>query len=80
LTLSRRRVSDVEERDLASFTLLFGDEVEGDKQPLYRRLNIDIARRALERIKSEDLPQNEQLMAMIRRWKASSSEWVRQVG
>ncbi|EAW20852.1 uncharacterized protein NFIA_113830 [Aspergillus fischeri NRRL 181] len=64
----KEQVSDVEERDSASFALLFGAEVEED-----------IARCALERIKSENLRQNEQLMAMIRRWKASSSEWVRQV-
>ncbi|KAF4161947.1 hypothetical protein CNMCM6936_002825 [Aspergillus lentulus] len=76
----KQEVSDVEERDLASFALLLGSDVEEDKQPLYRRLNIDIARRALERTNLEDLRQNEQLMAMIHRWKASRSEWVRQVG
>lgn len=51
--------------------LFYGSDVEEDKQPLYLRLNIDVAWRALERIKSEDLRQNEQLMAMVRRWKAS---------
>jgi hypothetical protein len=70
----------VEESGLASFALLFGDDAEEDKKPLYRHLKVDIARCALERIESEGLRQNEQLMAMIRRWKVSSSEWARQVG
>lgn len=76
----KAQVSDVKVKDLASFALLFGSDAEEDQETLYRRLKIDIARCALKRIKSEDLRQNKQLKAMIRRWKASSSEWVRQVG
>jgi hypothetical protein len=76
----KAQVGDVKGKDLASFALLVGSDAEEDQETLYRRLKIDIARCALQRIKSEDLRQNKQLMEMIRRWKASSSEWVRQVG
>ncbi|GFF36796.1 hypothetical protein IFM51744_03239 [Aspergillus udagawae] len=76
----KEQVDDVEEKDLGSFALLFGNDGEEDQETLYRRLKVDIARCALKRIESGDLRQNKQLMAMIRRWKASSSEWVRQVG
>ncbi|GFG13347.1 hypothetical protein IFM5058_06401 [Aspergillus udagawae] len=76
----KAQVVDVKEKDLGSFALLFGNDGEEGQETLYRRLKVDISRCALKRIKSEDLRQNKQLMAMIRRWKASSSEWVRQVG
>ncbi|GIK04303.1 hypothetical protein Aspvir_008382 [Aspergillus viridinutans] len=76
----KAQVDDIKEEDLGSFALLFGNEGEEDQETLYRRLKVDIARCALKRIKSGNLRQNKQLMAMIRRWKASSSEWVRQVG
>lgn len=78
--VAKVQVNNVKEKDLASFALLFGSDVEEDQETLYRRLKIDIARCALKGIKSEDLRQNKQLKAMIWRWKASSSEWVRQVG
>ncbi|KAF7176130.1 hypothetical protein CNMCM7691_001606 [Aspergillus felis] len=76
----KAQVGDIKEKDLGSIALLFGNDGEEDQETLYRRLKVDIARCALKRIKSGNLRQNEQLMAMIRRWKASSSEWVRQVG
>ncbi|KAF7172544.1 hypothetical protein CNMCM6106_006696 [Aspergillus hiratsukae] len=78
--VAKAQVNSVKEKDLASFALLFGSDAEEDQETLYRRLKVDIARCALKRIKSEDLRQNRQLWRMIRRWKGSSSEWVRQVG
>ncbi|RHZ45462.1 uncharacterized protein CDV56_103721 [Aspergillus thermomutatus] len=76
----KTQVNNVKEKDLASFALLFGDDVEEDQETLYQRLKIDIAQCALVKIKPLDLWQNERLMAMIGRWKMSGSEWVRQVG
>ncbi|RLL95651.1 hypothetical protein CFD26_102472 [Aspergillus turcosus] len=78
--IAKAQVNNVKEKDLASFALVFGNDAEEDQETLYRRLKIDIARCALKMIKSEDLRQNKELKAMIRKWKASSSEWVRQVG
>lgn len=67
-------------QDIPSYVLMLGNDPVEEHTSLFGALKIELARNALERIKSEDRLLNADLVEMARKWKGSPNESVQRAG
>ncbi|KAE8141671.1 hypothetical protein BDV38DRAFT_237306 [Aspergillus pseudotamarii] len=66
--------------EILSCALLLGDGPTNEHTLLYGTLRIQLAQILVSRLDSAELVLNDEVKAMLRKWKASPSEYVRRIG